>query len=93
MQSLSIGIREAKIQLSKLLKNVQKGGEVIITDRGRPVGKIVPISEESLLLEERIQNLEDQGWIGPKKKIKPLPPPIPLPDEIAQKYLQESRNS
>lgn len=91
MQSLSIGIREAKIQLSKLLKNVQKGMEVIITDRGRPVGKIVPISEESLSLEERIHKLESQGWIEPKKRIKPLPPPIPLPDEIAQKYLQENR--
>jgi prevent-host-death family protein len=42
MKSLRIGIREAKINLSKLLKNVQKGKEIIITDRGKPVGKIVP---------------------------------------------------
>jgi hypothetical protein len=53
----------------------------------------VPISEDSLSLEERIQNLESQGWIEPKKTIKSLPPPIPLPDKIAQKYLQESRDS
>jgi prevent-host-death family protein len=46
MQSASVGIRDAKIHLSKYLKLVQQGTEVIITDRGRPVGKIIPISTE-----------------------------------------------
>jgi prevent-host-death family protein len=95
MQPISIGIREAKINLSKLLKNVQKGEEIIITDRGKPVGKIVPVTQESLSLAERINRLERQGWIAPQKKEKqgPLPSPLPLPDEIAQKYLEEDRNS
>jgi prevent-host-death family protein len=95
MQPISIGIREAKINLSKLLKNVQKGEEIIITDRGKPVGKIVPVTQESLSLAERINRLERQGWIEPQKKEKqgPLPSPLPLPDEIAQKYLEEDRNS
>jgi prevent-host-death family protein len=43
MQSVSIGIRDAKINLSKLIKMVKNGNEVILTDRNRPVGKIVPI--------------------------------------------------
>lgn len=95
MQPISIGIREAKINLSKLLKNVQKGGEIIITDRGQPVGKIVPITQNSLSLTERINGLERQGWIESQKanEQRPLPPPLPLPDELAQKYLQEDRNS
>lgn len=95
MQPISIGIREAKINLSKLLKNVQKGGEIIITDRGQPVGKIVPVTQNSLSLVERIHGLERQGWIEPRKTKKEshLPPPLPLPDELAQKYLQEDRNS
>jgi len=95
MQPISIGIREAKINLSKLLKNVQKGEEIIITDRGKPVGKIVPVTQDSLSLAERIKRLERQGWIEPQKKETqgPLPHPLPLPDEIAQKYLQEDRNS
>ena len=41
MQSASVGIRDAKMHLSKYLKMVQQGTEVIITDRGRPVGKIM----------------------------------------------------
>lgn len=95
MQTISIGIREAKIKLSKLLKNVQKGGEILITDRGRPVGKIVSVEAESLPLAERIQELERQGWIEPQKKKTPreLHPPIPLRDELAQKYLKQERKS
>jgi prevent-host-death family protein len=94
MQSLRVGIREAKINLSKLLKNVEKGREIIITDRGKPVGKIVPMPTDSLPLAERIQELERQGWIEPKKKktVKKFLIPIPIPDELAQKFLQEDRN-
>ncbi len=94
MQSLRVGIREAKINLSKLLKNVQKGGEIIITDRGKAVGKIVPMPADSLPLTERIHELERQGWIEPQKKktVKKLLIPIPIPDELAQKFLQEDRN-
>ncbi len=55
MQHVSVGIRDAKINLSKLLKIVQKGSEVILTDRGRPVGKIVPVKPESLPLLERVK--------------------------------------
>jgi prevent-host-death family protein len=36
------GIREARQNLSALLDEVRKGREVVITDRGRPVAKLVP---------------------------------------------------
>ncbi len=94
MQSISVGIREAKISLSKLMKSVQKGREIIITDRGKPVGKIVPVSAASLPLSDRINEMERQGWIEPrKKKGRELHPPILLPDELAQKYLKKDRDS
>jgi len=94
MQSISVGIREAKINLSKLLKNVQKGREIIITDRGKPVGKIVPVPADSLPLADRVNEMERQGWIEPmKKKVRELHPPIPIPEELAQKYLKEDRDS
>ncbi|MFQ6070902.1 MAG: type II toxin-antitoxin system Phd/YefM family antitoxin [Candidatus Aminicenantales bacterium] len=94
MQLLKIGIREAKINLSKLLKDVQKGREIIITNHDRPVARIVPLDHKSLSLHERIEALERQGFIEPRKtKKKPLPSPLHLPDELAQKYLQEDRGS
>jgi len=41
------GIREARQHLSVLLDEVRKGREVLITDRGRPVARIVPPAQES----------------------------------------------
>ena len=95
MQSASVGIRDAKMHLSKYLKMVQKGTEVIITDRGRPVGKIVPIQNKDLSLEERVKALEDQGLIEKQstKNMQKIPSPIPVPDDIAQKFLQEDRDN
>ncbi|MCP4666516.1 MAG: type II toxin-antitoxin system prevent-host-death family antitoxin [Deltaproteobacteria bacterium] len=94
METTKVGIREAKIHLSRLIKYVMNGDEVILTDRGRPVGKIVPMETESLPLEARIQKLEDRGVIKPipKRTRKKTPLPIPIADEIAQRYLKEDRN-
>ena len=95
MQSIHVGVREAKISLSKLLKMVKNGNEIILTDRGRPVGKIVPLEEESLPLEVRIKHLEEQGIIETQaeKTRKEIPPPIPLQHGIAQRLLQEDRDN
>ena len=35
------GIREARQNLSALIEDVKKGREVVITDRGRPVARLV----------------------------------------------------
>lgn len=92
MESAVIGIREAKIHLSKYLRMVQKGYEITLTDRGRPIGKIVPIETEKLPLAERLKRLEDRGDLGiAPGKIKRIPSPIPLPNDIAQRFLREDR--
>ena len=90
----SVGIREAKIDLSKILKRVKSGWEVVITDRGHPIAKIVPLVSENLPLEERVRRLEGQGVLRPlsKKYRRPLPPPLPAPERVAQSFLQEDRN-
>jgi len=36
------GIREARQNLSALIEEVRKGREITITDRGRPVARLVP---------------------------------------------------
>jgi prevent-host-death family protein len=76
---ISVGIRKAKINLSKLLKRVIRGQEVVLTDRGKPVGKIVPITIDHLSLAERIGKMEEQGLLGPvpKGSAMRLPPPLP----------------
>jgi prevent-host-death family protein len=36
-----VGIHEAKTHLSRLLQDVEKGGEVILERNGRPIARIV----------------------------------------------------
>ena len=94
METAVVGIREAKINLSKLLKLVQDGNEVLLTDRGRPVGKIVPVPPRSLALAERLRGLGERGVIERRhrKRMNKVPPPLPLEEGLAQKILQGGRN-
>jgi len=39
-----VGIHEAKTQLSKLLREVEAGTEVVILSGGKPVARLVPVS-------------------------------------------------
>lgn len=39
---MQVGAFEAKNQLSALLDKVEKGAEIVITRRGKPVAKLVP---------------------------------------------------
>ncbi len=93
MEMNVVGIRDAKIHLSKLLKQVQNGNEVLITDRGKPVGKIVSVLPHSLALPERLKRLEERGAIEQRsrKSMNKVPPPLPLEKGLAQKILQEDR--
>lgn len=42
---MEIGAFEAKNRLSALLEKVEKGEEVVITRRGKPVAKLVPVTK------------------------------------------------
>ena len=93
--TVNVGVREAKINLSKLLRRVMRGQEIIITDRGKPVGKIVAVPQDDLSLAERIKRMEEQGLLGPVRKggaIR-LPPPLPARKGVAQEFLQEDRGA
>ena len=91
--SMSVGIREAKAHLSQLLKMVQKGSEILLTERGRPVGKIVPLSREALTLAARVKELEEAGVVesASARSYRDLPPVIPVGEELAQRLLREDR--
>lgn len=66
----AVGIRELKAHLSTYLRQVKAGKTVIITERGRPIGRIAPLPSTK---EERIQAMIDAGiiqWSG--KKLQPI---------------------
>jgi prevent-host-death family protein len=93
MTKMIVGIREAKMNLSRLLKEVQKGSEITISDRGIQIARLIPIEQKTLSLEQRIENLERNELLNPpSKNARLLPPPLPLDEGLAQKFLQEDRD-
>lgn len=42
MESATVGIRELKEGLSRYLRLVKTGTVIIITERGRPIGRLLP---------------------------------------------------
>ena len=41
------GIREARQGLSALVAEVRKGREIVLTEHGRPVARLVPLRDEA----------------------------------------------
>jgi prevent-host-death family protein len=93
MKSTTIGIREAKAQLSRLVREAERGAEWIITDRGRPVAKLSPVRDTRSPLEQRLGRLESWGWIEPAiARPGRIPPPLRIQAD-AQRALQEDRGA
>jgi prevent-host-death family protein len=66
-QSL-VSIRELKSRLSHYLRLARKGESVVITDRGVPVGRIVPMGQG---LDDRLAAMCEAGlaqWSGHKPR-------------------------
>ncbi len=91
MKSTTIGIREAKAQLSRLVSEAEQGAEWIITDRGRPVAKLSPVRDTRTPVEQRLGRLQSWGWVEPAKS-RPgrIPPPLQIGAD-AQRALQDDR--
>ena len=88
----AVGVRDAKANLSRLLRDVQRGGEWTITERGRPIAKLVPISREQTPLAERVRRLEEGGVIEPSPEQRmAVPPPLPLESGLARRMLDDDR--
>lgn len=48
---MEVGIRALRADLSRWLKRVEAGEEIVVTDRGRPVAKITPTNGRTKLDE------------------------------------------
>ena len=90
--SSAVGIREARLNFSKLVRLVQGGAQIVITDRGRAVGRLVPIAPGVGSLEERISQLRRQGIVAPKSGPTRIPVPLKHGGAVAQRLLREDRD-
>jgi len=59
------GVRKARQALSSLLDDVQKGREVVITERGLPVARLVPVQPGRPFPDLRKVRLKTRGMNPP----------------------------
>jgi prevent-host-death family protein len=87
-----VGIRELRQRASELLRLVERGETVEITDRGRPVALLGPLPDGSPLEQLRVA-----GDLEPASAtLGDLPPPLPatadeLPSETLARLRHEER--
>jgi len=74
----TVGVRELKDHLSRYLTVVREGSEVLVTDHGHPVARMVPIQGRTG--QERLAELIAAGAVTPaRRRIRSKPRPIRLP--------------
>lgn len=72
-----VGVRELRQRASELLRLVEQGETVEITDRGRPVAVLAPLPEASPL-----DRLLATGDLQPASAdFDELPPPLRVPED------------
>jgi prevent-host-death family protein len=91
---MNIGLREANQRFSKVIKVVRSGEEVTLTERGRPIARIIPIpSHEDT--ETAIQRLVAVGLLRPATKPWRMPhfTPRQLHGPSLSQTIREERDS
>ncbi len=70
----SVGVRELRQRASELLRRVEAGETIEVTDRGRPVALLTPVPEAGPL-----ERLRAAGEVSaPRGEFTELPGPLPL---------------
>ena len=73
---MEIGIRELRAGLSRYVKRVRDGEEIVVTDRGTAVARLVPVGRE-----RRLDRLIREGLVTPAPR--PWRGRLPKPVEAA----------
>ena len=64
-----VGVHEAKTNLSKLLRRVAAGEEIIIMRSGQPIAKLTPVGP----VDERVLGIDAGVYTVPEDFDAPLP--------------------
>lgn len=60
---MTVGIRELKAKLSEYVSRAASGEQIVVTDRGRPVARLVGL-EGTSMIERGIE----EGWVTPASR-------------------------
>ena len=90
---ISAGIKDLKNQLSRYLTYVKRGEDVVITERGKVIARIVQENSLKTSLRQALLPLIEQGLITfPINKIdKDVPDPVEVPGKPVSEMAIEDR--
>jgi prevent-host-death family protein len=88
----SVGIRELRQRASELLRRVEDGESIEITDRGRPVGVLCPLSDDPLERLRASGDLqESEGDLADLPQALSVPVGSELPSSVLARLRGDER--
>jgi prevent-host-death family protein len=85
---VEVGVRDLKNNLSRYLDRVSDGLEIVVTERGRPVARLLRIDESA----DRLADLIAAGLVRPPRtRGRRLPPPIPAAGSVSDLVADQRR--
>jgi prevent-host-death family protein len=88
---LAVGCRELKTRLGAYMRQVKAGATLIVTERGRPIAELRPVTAGSSL-EERLYQLAARGLVSREVR-EPSPlmdfRPIATSSSVSQALVEE----
>lgn len=89
----SAGIKDLKNNLSRYLSRVKDGEDVLITERGKVIARIIQEKSDEVSLRQALSQLTVRGLITlPSRKIeRDIPDPVDVPGRLISEMVIEDR--
>ncbi|HUP23400.1 MAG TPA: type II toxin-antitoxin system prevent-host-death family antitoxin [Thermoanaerobaculia bacterium] len=86
-----VGARELKTRLGTYLRQARSGVTILITDRGKPIAELRPLSPEHTPLEARLVALAERGLVTPATQPLTERSPIRVRGESVSETIRRDR--
>ena len=84
---MEVGVRELRNHLSRYLERVRAGNELVVTDRGHAIARVVPVESERTL-----DRLIAEGVVTPARQKKSrVPEPIKTKSTVSDLVGEQRR--
>ena len=84
---MDVGIRELRAGLSRYVEQVKQGEEIVVTEHGKPVARLVPMNGE-----RKIDRLIREGVVTPaRSRTGWLPEPIKIKGTVSDIVIEQRR--
>jgi len=84
---MDVGIRDLRAGLSRYVERVKQGEEIVVTEHGRPVARLLPMNGE-----RKIDRLIREGVVIPaRSRTGWLPEPIKTKGTVSDIVIEQRR--